>query len=196
MKNLGQYPYGCELDHLRSSAIDTCDGDDGLVDGIILDPNTCKFDPFALVGNTFHCNETGTDIQISSAAATVFRAYSEGPRYPNGEFLWYGPNVGANLTETLFGTPGLAATDCSGGTCVGLPFPFGLWWVGLFLEKVPDFNFSSMTDEDFVRYFHQGIQEYTSIIGTTYSDLSEFRDSGGKMISTHGLVSSQITSWK
>ena len=40
---------------------------------------------------------------------------------------------------------------------------------------------------------HAGKQQYASILGTDDADLSRFRDSGGKMISFHGLVSSSCS---
>lgn len=195
MKSIGQYPYGCELDYLQSAVIEKCDGDDGLTDGILLDPNSCEFDPLALVGTTFYCGDTGSRMKISQAAATVAKAYHMGARGPDGEFLWYGPNYGANLTRTIFGTPGLVATICTNRTCVGNPFEYGIYWTGLFAEKTPSFNFSSMSTEEYSRVFHLVAQEYASVFGTSDPDLSLFQEAGGKMISYHGLVSISLTSF-
>jgi hypothetical protein len=188
MRDMGVYVHGCELDYLQSAVISKCDADDGVIDGIILDPNACQFNPFDFVGESFHCNDTGEDMAISHAAAVVADAYHTGPRDPNGKFLWYGPNWGANLTRTTFGTPGLAATVCTNGYCVGQPFAYGLYWTGLFAEKNPLFNFDNMTYEDYSRVFHLAAQEYRSIFGTADPDLSLFNEAGGKMITYHGLV--------
>ncbi|KAI0876617.1 Tannase/feruloyl esterase [Hypoxylon argillaceum] len=188
MNDINEYPYGCELDYLQSAVISKCDGDDGIVDGIIMDPDSCIFNPFSLVGASFHCNETGHDMLLSRGAAVIFDAYHTGARGPNNEFLWYGPHYGANLTHTIFGTPSLAATNCMNGTCVGSPFAYGLFWVGLFGEKDPAWDFGSMTNEMYSRVFHLASQEYASIFGTVDPDLSLFSQAGGKMISYHGLA--------
>ncbi|KAI1245105.1 hypothetical protein MGN70_011994 [Eutypa lata] len=194
MQTLGQYPHGCELDFLQSAVINHCDGDDGIVDGIIAHPNSCEFDPFQLIDTTFYCNETKSDMKLSEAAAKVADACHTGPHGPDGKFLWYGPHWGSNLTRTIFGTPGLAATTCSenGTSCEGLPFPFALFWVRFFVKKDPNWEFTSMTPKDFAQTFQLAVQEYTSIIGTADPDLSLFRDAGGKMITYHGLVRKQI----
>ncbi|GAW20840.1 hypothetical protein ANO14919_103520 [Xylariales sp. No.14919] len=189
MNGIHEYPYGCELDYLQSAVISKCDGDDGLIDGIIMDPDSCDFDPFSLVGTTFYCGDKGDYMVLSKAAATVADAYHTGARGPDGEFLWYGPNYGANLTQTTFGTPSLASTNCTNGTCLGNPFPYGLYWVSLFGKKDPAWKFSSMSNEDYARVFHLASQEYASIFGAADPDLSLFKKAGGKMISYHGLVS-------
>ncbi|TGJ81023.1 hypothetical protein E0Z10_g7738 [Xylaria hypoxylon] len=191
MNDIKEYPYGCELDYLQSAVISKCDGDDGIIDGIIMDPDSCKFDPFSLVGASFHCNETGHDMLLGRAAAAVFDAYHTGARGPDNEFLWYGPNYGANLTHTIFGTPSLAATNCMNGTCVGSPFAYGLFWVGLFGEKDPTWNFSSMTNEKYSRVFHLASQEYASIFGTVDPNLSLFSQAGGTSKSP-GLVIAMV----
>jgi feruloyl esterase len=46
-----------------------------------------------------------------------------------------------------------------------------------------------MTRQDWVSSFEAGKREYTSIIGTNYPDLQEFRAAGGKLLTYHGLVS-------
>ncbi|KAI1416400.1 Tannase/feruloyl esterase [Hypoxylon sp. FL1857] len=190
MKTLGQYPHGCELDFLQSAAINHCDANDGIVDGIIADPNSCQFDPFELVDTLFYCNETRSDMRLSQAAAEVAAAYHTGARAPDGKFLWYGPYWGANFTRTIFGSPGLAATACDekGTSCKGLPFPFALLWMKFFAMKDPKWDFASMTPRDFAQTFHLVAQEYASIYGTADPDLSLFRDAGGKMITYHGLA--------
>ncbi|KAH7303832.1 Tannase/feruloyl esterase [Stachybotrys elegans] len=187
MKSLGQYPRGCELDYIQSAVISLCDDKDGVSDGIIMDPDACEFEPSSLIGTSFYCREIESDMAISEAAATVAAGFQRGARGPNDEFLWHGPNWGSNSTTTIFGTPGLAATLCENSTCSGLPFPFGLWWAGLFIDKDPNFDFASLTAKRFAEQFHLGFQEYTSIIGTTDPDLTLFQRAGGKMVTYHGL---------
>lgn len=188
MNELGEYPHGCELDFLQSQVINKCDADDGIVDGIIMDPDACDFDPFEVVGTVFYCNETRSDREVTLAAAQVASAYHAGARGPDGEFLWHGPHWGANLTQTIFGTPGLAATACEGETCTGKPFPFGVFWMRYFALKDPTWSLSSMTSREYARVFRLAAKEFASIYNTVDPDLSMFRDAGRKMITYHGLV--------
>ncbi|KAJ8125456.1 hypothetical protein O1611_g8183 [Lasiodiplodia mahajangana] len=190
MKTTGQYPHACELDFLQFAAINHCDSADGVIDGIIMDPGACNFDPFELVGTPFFCSGTKSMMRLSHGAANVAQAYHTGARSPDGSRLWYGPLWGSNLTSTIFGTPGLAATTCTedGSSCKGRPFPFAMFWFRYFAMKDPDWDFETITQEGFARTFHLVAQEYASIYGTSDPDLSLFRDAGGKMITYHGLA--------
>ncbi|VUC29974.1 unnamed protein product, partial [Clonostachys rosea] len=188
MKEIDEYPRGCELDYLQKAVIEKCDADDGIEDGIILDPTKCQFDPVSVVGTRFSCSDTGRDMEISNGAATIFKAYHAGAKDPDGNFLWHGPHYGSNLTRTIFGTPGLAATTCTEEGCVGRPFEFGLFWTGLFGMKDPTWEFTEMTMDQFNETFHRAAAEYASTLGTSDPDLDRFRDAGGKMITFHGLM--------
>ncbi|KAI1332616.1 Tannase/feruloyl esterase [Xylariaceae sp. FL0255] len=189
MKETGNFPHSCELDFIQESVINYCDGNDGVIDGIIMDPETCDFNPFELVGTQFYCDQTKSVMELSGGAAVVVEAYHKGARGKDGKFLWYGPHWGANYTRTIFGSPGLVATTCEpdGSGCKGLPFPFSMFWMKFFAKKDATWSFESMTPEDFERTFKLAAQEYTSILGTADPDLSFFRDSGGKIITYQGL---------
>lgn len=186
MALLGEYPRPCELNAITARAISACDAVDGLADGLVSDPDSCQFDPFTLVGTTINCSDTGSVLNISKAAATAANASWTGARSTDGSFLWYGVEKGAALT----GQTAWANTNCSNNTCVGAPQSLATDWIRLFVEKNPVFNFTNLTREDFDNIFHTAVQEYTSIIGTDDSNLSEFRKAGGKMLTYHGLVSS------
>jgi hypothetical protein len=73
--------------------------------------------------------------------------------------------------------------------CTVSPFPFGLWWAGLFIEKDPTWDFASLTIERYAEQFRIGIQEYTSMLGTSDPDLRPFQKAGGKLMTYHGQVS-------
>jgi hypothetical protein len=58
------------------------------------------------------------------------------------------------------------------------------------VKKDPDWDYTKITSvEEYARLFHASAQEFDSIIGTFDSNLSAFRDVGGKMINFHGMVS-------
>ncbi|KFY61657.1 hypothetical protein V496_04933 [Pseudogymnoascus sp. VKM F-4515 (FW-2607)] len=187
MNLAGEYPQGCELDELTAAAISACDGLDGVVDGLVSNIKACDFDPFTLVGTEFNCSTTGTNTKISNIAAEVANSTWTGPRTADGRFLWYGPNIGADLSGILT-SQALASTTCTAnGTCKGSPNPLGTQWITLFIEKNPDFDLASMTHEQFDEILHAGWQQYHSIIDTDDADLSGFKAAGGKMMTYHGL---------
>jgi feruloyl esterase len=189
-----QFPHECELDAIRTLAIDFCDRFDGVQDYVISDPETCLrvFNPFKFVGLKFICAETNSTIRLSKAAAAVSNATWWGPRKATGESVWYGPEIGADLTGhfSLLGQPSVANTVCDiNGTCKGQVNDLTMWWYKNFAAKDPEFDYTKLTHEDFDRLSHLVKEEFASFIETDDPDISDFRDKGGKMITYHGLVS-------
>ena len=90
-----------------AAAVAACDAADGVKDGVIDDPLRCAYDPKALVGT-----KVGDDT-FTESDANVIRKMWEGPRAPDGTFLWYGLERGADLSA-------LAATG--GSPLKGRPF--------------------------------------------------------------------------
>lgn len=73
MYEMGEYPAPCEFEALNAAAISACDSNDGVVDGIITNPDTCDFKPQNLVGTSINCTDAGSMRKISSAAANIFQ---------------------------------------------------------------------------------------------------------------------------
>lgn len=74
MNELGQYPAPCEFNAITAAIISACDGNDGIIDGIITDPDACDFDIQSLVGTSINCTDTKSVTSISSIAAVVAQA--------------------------------------------------------------------------------------------------------------------------
>ena len=184
MKMLGQYPHPCEIEAVTAAAISACDPLDGVVDGVIADVDAClaEFDPFSVVGLAIECAEMATP-EISSAAAAVANATWQGMRNAQGVQVYAGLSPGTDLSV------GVAKTDCSAGSCTGVPLPIAAQWAALFVARDADLDVSSLTQAEFDWLAHQGKQRYNSIIGTEDLDLSPFFNAGGKLITFHGLVS-------
>ncbi|KAI8963128.1 tannase and feruloyl esterase [Daldinia sp. FL1419] len=191
MHMMGEIPHWCELDAITAAAVSKCDGLDGVVDGIIANVEECKelFNPFDLVNKTVACENTTKS--ITKAAAEVVKAAWGGMVSETGKSLFYGIEPGSDLTCHSPNTKiplCLAATECSNGDCTNITSSVGARWLKLFVGKNPDFNLSNITLDEFTSLLHASRQEYRSMIGTTDPDLSEFKRSGGKMVSYHGLA--------
>lgn len=200
MNMLRTYPYGCEMDAISAAAIAACDGLDGLVDGIVSDPDAClaTFNPIPLIGMPVpNCRQAGNrTVEISVAAAVVVNATWHGIVTARGKPTWHGYGPGSDISAEAngeFEVGGVAATNCSSGTCVGSPLALTTPWFEQFLAKGdPDFNLSSLTYAEFDELVHIGRQIYRAAIDTDDPDLSRFRDAGGKMVTWHGLVSCNV----
>lgn len=107
----------------------------------------------------------------------------------NGDVLWYGPRMGADLTGSL----GLAATKCADDVGVGAPLYLGTEWMTLFIKKHPDFNLTRISNQQYEEIVYAGWQEFANTIDTTDADFSRFKERCGKILTFHGLVRSLLS---
>jgi feruloyl esterase len=136
------------------------------------------------VGQQHTCPSTNGSTTITQAAATVAKATLKGPVNTEGGFLWYGLNPGTSFKIQV-------ATECNDGTCIGVPL-YGDDWIRDFLLMDPSFDVFTVNTTAFDALFHQAINRYDSIIGTSDVDLRQFRNAGGKLITWHGLADTHI----
>jgi feruloyl esterase len=204
MNQEGKYPRPCEMRAITHAAIKACDGIDGVVDDVIMSPDECLFDPFSLVGQEVSCEDglPGSEpktIEISPVAATAAKAAWTGYRSLDGKTSWYGVSPGANLTGPLE----LANTVCgddsntvcgddSNTSCHGAPFEIAADWIRLFVLKDKDADLRDLTHKQFDRVFQLAVQEWSSWISTDDPDMRTFAETGGKLITWHGLDDQHI----
>ncbi|KAI0546545.1 Tannase/feruloyl esterase [Xylaria curta] len=187
---LGDYPYNCEADALTAMAIKFCDKLDQLEDGIISQPEEClaHFDPFQWVGTPINCTQTNGTVRITNAAAVLVNETWHGPRAVDGTKLWHGLNPGADITGDASTSiePGVAATNCTGTTCVGMSNILSQW-TQLFVSKDPTLDVLNLTHEEWDNLFRSSSQQYRSLVGSADPDLRAFSKKGGKLLSFHGV---------
>ena len=156
-----------KLELLHQAVVAACDLQDGLQDGLIADPFSCKFDPAALL-----C-KTGESAQCLSAAQveTARRVYA-GPIDPaNGKPLYPGVPKSSELDWSYFGPePGRKSAA---------PFTPIFQWV--FGESWDWRTF------DLSQGSHQMQKLLAKDVNATSGNLTRFRDRGGKLIAYHGL---------
>lgn len=173
MNDADNYVSAAKLNAVTAAVIHAADGNDGVIDSVIDYPFSCTWDPVEFVGTT-----VGDEV-FTEADANVVRRTWEGPRTYDGKFLWYGLTRGTRLTE-LAGTKGDPLT--------GAPFDVALEWIRYFLAMDPEWDIKSLTCAEFEQFFNQSVDQYTDVIGTEDTDLSRFRDHGGKLIIMQGLA--------
>lgn len=181
MQKIGYFPPQCELDAITAAAVTACDELDGLKDDVIGLTGSCDFDPYTVVGQPYACgNITG---KITTEAANITNLTWTGAISAEGSLQWPGIAPGAYLG----GTAGTTC-DSDGKACVGAPFFVSADWHRVFLQKDPNSDPYNYTRAEWDATFHASVQQYTSIMGTNDPDLSGFKESGGKMITWHGMA--------
>jgi hypothetical protein len=165
----GVSPTACELGAFNDAAVAACDPADGVRDGIIDNPQACRWDPRQLVGTQVDCGDQ--TVTISAGVADAVRKIWAGPVATDGRKLWYGPNKGADFT--WLATP-------------GRPFVVADLWVKNFVEPDLDLDTTALSYEQFEQIFRSSQQQFHDVIGSDDPDLSAFARSGGKLLSWHG----------
>lgn len=172
--NDGHVVGNCVLEAFRKAAIEACDSQDGVTNGIVDRPDRCSYDPRQLVGRKILCE--GGEVVVTKADADVMRKIWDGPTDERGRSLWPGLPKGADpvwLAGTIPGFPGPG-------------FPVAAQWVQSFLVKQPGFDTSKLTYAQYRDLFRQSVSEFDGVIGTSDPDLSAFRRAGGKLITFVG----------
>lgn len=176
MKESGDFLPACKANAFTAAVIKACDGLDGVTDGVIADVRGCRWNPKELVGVETAC---GT---ITETDATVIRKIWQGPtESPGGKSLWHGLEPGTDLS-------GLAATTTTDGS----PFPIALSWLGTWLKQDPDWDWHTLTYDEFEKLFSQSVREFSDVIATDNPDLTSFQRNGGKLLLWHGLADQLI----
>ncbi|KAL2815998.1 tannase and feruloyl esterase [Aspergillus cavernicola] len=181
IKELEYYPSPCEIDAITKYAIQACDQLDGVKDGIISMPGLCHFEPLSVVGKTVRCTAPNGTIKISKKAAKFAASVWAGAKSSDGSSLWYGSLHETPLTA-LGGTKCVSLTSCD-----PVPFTISADWLRAFISRDSSLDLSTINHQVFNRLFRASVNGFSSVMGTRDPDLTGFKQSGGKMITWHGM---------
>ncbi|KAI8063225.1 Tannase/feruloyl esterase [Gongronella butleri] len=208
---IGYAPSPCELERINNDTITACDKLDGLEDGIVSRTDLCKMHHFAnaSVGNTFSCAASGgggvmgggapavggsdsstpaINGTVSAKAAAIAQAIWDGLHDSHGRrvYISYQPSADfADASTTYNSTTGEYTIAASG---------VGAQWVNLFLKKINSKSLSldGVSYDTLRDWMVEAMQMYSGTIESTWPDLSDFHNAGGKVIHFHGESDNSI----
>ncbi|KAH7085441.1 feruloyl esterase B precursor [Paraphoma chrysanthemicola] len=177
MKDADTYMSNCEFGLFANKLIEGCDVLDGFVDGVIMEPDACPFEPETLIGHDFDCD--GQTTQVTSSMASVVRKIIQGPHTPLGTQLGPGLSPGSNyaIIANISTTPSGTRTQ----NPIALPV----------LETLllpPRFDLSTLTPIDYFALWAQASAHWSWALTTLSTDLTALRDAGTKLLSWHGMA--------
>jgi feruloyl esterase len=159
-----------KLDLLNKSAINACDAADGVKDGVITDPRTCKFDPAPLACGV----SAATDCLTPRQLETIRQVYAPAVTR-TGELVAPGKWPGSeNGWQTL-----------TGATPPPQPYlvPFQI------VHGSTQWDWRQFTlDSDLAA----AEQQVGAVINAASPDLSAFKARGGKLLLYHGMADESI----
>ena len=154
-----------KLNQATASAIAACDAADGVVDGMIDDPRTCKFSAHANV-----CGQStapGTNCLTLQEADAIDKIW-DGPRNTEGNKVWFGLDRGTSL-------PSLNGTN---------PFALGVTqfhWD----EHDRNFDWRTVSIDEYAQVAQDGSRNIADVTDT-FGNLDTFRANGGKLLTMVG----------
>ncbi len=154
---------------LASAAVAACDADDGVTDGVIAYPEACDFDIASLTCGPDSANDCLTPDQVERAKLAYGRLSS-----PDGLRL-YPANAPGAIAEFRFGGPDASANDA--------PMITYMEWAYDWSPETFD------ADRDVVPME----AEWGEALAALETDLSAFRDNGGKLIMWHGWTDALLS---
>jgi len=166
MKDLvgGPIP-AAKLNQATASAVASCDAADGVVDGAIDDPRTCKFSAKANICGT----ETAPAANcLTPAEADAIDRIWDGPRNAKGNKVWFGLDRGTNLAA-LNGTS-----------------PFFLGVIQFQWNKHDrTFDWRTVSGDGYPEVAQDGSRNIADVTDT-FGNLDSFRRHGGKLLTFVG----------
>ena len=185
-----------KLGLVSKAVLDACDGNDGVVDGLIGDPRQCKFDPAALLCKTIDSAECLTAGQVETVK-TIYRDV----QLPNGVML-HGFPVGHEAGATgwpLWISGRQAPTKQADGRLwfteemspTGFRFADGFFRYMAFERDDPNYDWRTF---DVVRDLPK-VESISRVLSPTDADLKKFGASGKKLLLYHGWADPAISAY-
>lgn len=164
---------------LRSGIVAQCDGLDGVQDGIVQNPNACRFDI-----TTLGCSHRGSKPCLSDEQLKAIQSIYTGPRDTQGRPLHQGFPFGAeDIDQNGWGTwltDGLSPGDPSQITTAA--YAFGVNFMRHFVYHDPSWRHVDFNADT----FDKDTKAISAIVDATDPNLSAFRAQGGKLLLFHG----------
>lgn len=152
----------------------------GCEDGYIDSTDIVPFDPLSLVGQ-----ET-KDGPITEADALVVKEIFEGPHSEDGEKLFYGIWPGTMLVDPSGMGMGLISfADSKDGKREPVNFIIPDTYVGSWVIQDASWDWRTMSRAQYTKLFRYSQKKFMNMIHGDESDLSAFKEKGGKLMISH-----------
>lgn len=159
------------LGALYRAVIASCDGADGVTDGVLEDPRRCRFDPA-----TLQCpvNQNGAACLTPSQVAAARRVYGG----------LKDPTTGAQLYPGL--VPGSEPFWPHRNPANPFPIPLSHYKWLVFADPNWDWRTFDFADPSDYQAFLKAEAAFAPLLNATNPDLAQFRARGGKLLQYHG----------
>jgi feruloyl esterase len=163
---------------LYRGALAACDASDGVTDGVVGDPQRCKFDPSTLVCTTNQAPGSCLSPAQAEAARRVYQGLKD-------------PKTGAQLYPGL--APGSEPFWPNRDPANPFPIPIAHYKWLVFADPNWDWRTFAFTDPADYEAHVKAEAKFAPILNATDPNLRAFQKRGGKLIQYHGWVDQLIS---
>lgn len=149
-----------KVEVLRAAALAACDGNDGLVDGLIEDPPSCKFDP-----TTVQCPAADAPACLTAGQVDTARKIYAGAKFKDGTPIYAGFEPGSEGTWNFM--------------IEKQPFSVNLNYFKGMVFQDPNWDFRTFDVDRDTRLAMERTGKY---VDSNNPDLRPFKNAGGKLI--------------
>jgi feruloyl esterase len=161
---------------LGKAVLAQCDKADGLVDGVMTDPRSCKFDL-----KTVACKSGNQDGCLSKQETAAIETITKGPML-NGKPYHVGFPFGGESSPAGWPAWLVGLNNAGGPGRPSLAFGFSLDFLRFFVEQDPNWSYKNFN----LAKYHEDTKALQATLSPTDPDLSAFRSRGGKLLIYHG----------
>ncbi len=154
------YIPSAKLAVINKAALAACDGDDGLVDGLIEDPTRCNFDPASI-----QCKGGDEPTCLTAAQVDTVRKIYAGAKFKDGTPIYSGFERGSEPTWSFM--------------IEKEPFSVNINYFKGMVFQDPDWDFRTF---DVDRDTRLAIERTSRYVDGNNPDLKPFKEAGGKLI--------------
>lgn len=202
----GYAPPPCELDRINNDTIAACDGLDGRVDGVVSRTDLCKlhYNADASIGKSYSCAATSgggfgkRQMGGSPSPAVSGTVTAEAAKIANeiwkGLFDSKGRQVYVSFQPSATFADGATTYNAATGEYEVVASGIGVQYVNLFLKEIDSSSLSlnNVTYDTLREWILEGMQKFADTLQTTWPDLEDFHNAGGKVIHYHGESDNSI----
>lgn len=174
---------------IRNGVLAACDGNDGLTDGIVSDPESCSFNPDVLL-----CSDDSDGSEcLTPGQIDTYRGILQGPRTSAGESIYKGPEA-VSIADQTGDWPTWIAPAASPIQQEDLSYNFAVQSQpiqALFADVYMKYLFFSTPDasRDYRYFDFDADPAFRTLLGdqmNAHANIEAFRAKGGKLIIYHG----------
>lgn len=169
-----------KLPAIQRSVLAACDANDGVRDGLIEDPRTCRFDPAVLT-----CKGAENDGCLTEPQVVALKKIYDGPKNSRtGKQIYPGYPPGHEAIRGAW-QPWIVTSPAD----KSIQFMFGNSFYGQAVFENPQWDFRTL---EFDADVELAAEKAGTVLNSTNPDLRSFRAHGGKLIQYHGWADAAI----